>query len=194
MFYRPADGHGLPHNPLTAIIAPRPIAWVSTRGALGDNLAPYSFFNAIAYSPPQLMFASTGTKDSLRNIRDTGVFAVNILGEALLAQMSETSASLPQGVDEFLHAGVEKAECTTIAAPRVAGVPATLECRMTQILPLLGRDNHLILGEVTGIHLRDDCLVDGRFDARRYYPVARMGYHDYAVVRAVQELLRPDES
>ena len=191
MFYSTdRNDHGLPHDPFKAIVAPRPIGWISCMAANGAvNLSPYSFFNAIAYSPPQLMFASTGTKDSLRNIRDTGVFAVNILGEALLAQMSETSASLPQGVDEFLHAGVEKAECTTIAAPRVAGVPATLECRMTQILPLLGRDNHLILGEVTGIHLRDDCLVDGRFDARRYYPVARMGYHDYAVVRAVQELL-----
>ncbi|MES2667151.1 MAG: flavin reductase family protein [Pseudomonadota bacterium] len=193
MFYRPQDGHGLPHNPLTAIISPRPIAWVSTRSSRGDNLAPYSFFNAVAYSPPQVMFASTGAKDSLFNLRETGVFAVNIVAEAMLAAMSDTSAALPPGTDEFLHAGVAKAECSTIDAPRVAAAPATLECRVTQVLPLLGRDNFLILGEVTGIHLADECVVDGRFDATRYRPVARMGYRDYAVVREVLEHLRPDE-
>ncbi len=193
MFYQPKDGHGLPHNPLTAIISPRPIAWVSTRGSKGDNLAPYSFFNAVAYSPPQVMFASTGAKDSLFNVRETGVFAVSIVAEAMMDVMSETSAALPLGTDEFTHAGVAKAECRTIDAPRVAGAPATLECRMTQILPLQGRDNFLILGEVTGIHLADECVVDGRFDATRYRPVARMGYRDYTVVREVLEHLRPDE-
>lgn len=194
MFYRPEDGHGLPHNPLTAIISPRPIAWVSTRGSKGDNLAPYSFFNAVAYSPPQVMFASTGAKDSLFNVRESGVFAVNIVAEAMLEVMSQTSAALPHGTDEFTHAGVAKAECSTINAPRVAGAPATLECRMTQVLPLKGRDNFLILGEVTGVHLHDDCLVEGRFDATRYHPVARMGYRDYTVVRDVLEHLRPDET
>jgi flavin reductase (DIM6/NTAB) family NADH-FMN oxidoreductase RutF len=92
MFYRPEDGHGLPHNPFNAIVTPRPIGWISSRGSAGDNLAPYSFFNAVAYVPPQVMFASTGTKDSLRNIMETGVFAVNIVAEAMLAQMSQTSA------------------------------------------------------------------------------------------------------
>jgi len=193
MFYRPADGHGLPHNPLTAIIAPRPIAWVSTRGAAGDNLAPYSFFNAVAYSPPQVMFASNGVKDTLRNVQETGVFAVNIVGVAMMAEMSETSAELPRGTDEFAAAGVARAECQTIGCPRVDAAPATLECRMVQIVTLKGRDNFMILGEVTGVHLREDCLVDGRFDATRYHPVARMGYRDYTIVRGVQELLRPDD-
>jgi len=193
MFYRPADGHGLPHNPLTAIVAPRPIAWVSTRGAAGDNLAPYSFFNAVAYSPPQVMFASNGVKDTLRNVQETGVFAVNIVGVAMMAEMSETSAELPRGTDEFAAAGVARAECQTIGCPRVDAAPATLECRMVQIVTLKGRDNFMILGEVTGVHLREDCLVDGRFDATRYHPVARMGYRDYTIVRGVQELLRPDD-
>ncbi|MEM7490237.1 MAG: flavin reductase, partial [Pseudomonadota bacterium] len=86
MFYRPEDGHGLPHNPFNAIVSPRPIGWIATRGTMGDNLAPYSFFNAVAYVPPQVMFASTsakpdrdGTKDSVAQIRETGVFCVNIV-------------------------------------------------------------------------------------------------------------------
>jgi flavin reductase (DIM6/NTAB) family NADH-FMN oxidoreductase RutF len=193
MFYRPADGHGLPHNPFNAIVTPRPIGWISTTGAMGDNLAPYSFFNAVAYTPPQVMFASVGIKDSLLNVRETGVFAVNIVGEAMLMQMSETSAMLPRGTDEFMHSGVEKADCTTIPCPRVKHAPATLECRLTQEVALLGHDNVLILGEVTGIHLNDACLQNGRFDPTLYHPVARMGYRDYAVVREVLEVLRPGE-
>ncbi len=193
MFYRPADGHGLPRNPFNAIVSPRPIGWISTRGPSGDNLAPYSFFNAVAYTPPQIMFASTGLKDSVRNIRDTGVFAANIVGFAQFHEMSETSAALPQGTDEFLHAGVEKAECQTIACPRVALAPATLECRLVQEVTALGQDNIIIIGEVIGVHLRDDCLIDGRFDVTRYQPVARLGYMDYTVVRDLTTLPRPDE-
>lgn len=193
MFYKPEDGHGLPHNPFTAIVAPRPIGWISTRGPLGRNLAPYSFFNAVAYRPPQVIFASTGRKDSVTNIEETGVFAVNIVGEAQMKVMSETSATLPADVDEFIHAGVAAADCATIDCPRVADAPATLECVMTRIIPLEGHDNFLILGRVTGVHLRDDCLKDGRFMATAYNPVARMGYQDYAVVREVMAMKRPDE-
>ncbi len=105
MFYRPADGHGLPHNPFNAIVTPRPIGWISSTGSYGDNLAPYSFFNAVAYVPPQVMFASTGVKDSLLNIRETGVFCVNIVGEDWLHRMSETSAAVARNVDEFGLAG-----------------------------------------------------------------------------------------
>ncbi|MGL4279521.1 MAG: flavin reductase family protein [Albidovulum sp.] len=192
MFYRPEDGHGLPHNPFTAIITPRPIGWISTRGAAGDNLAPYSFFNGIAYLPPQVMFASTGRKDSVRNVRETAVFAVNIVEYAAREAMNQTSGSYPATVDEFEHAGVAKAECATIDCPRVADAPATFECRMTEIVTLKGDGNFLILGEVTGVHLRDDCLVKGRFDVTRFQPIARSGYRDYAVVREVFEMIRPD--
>ena len=194
MFYRPEDGHGLPHNPFNAIIAPRPIGWISSRGSEGDNLAPYSFFNAVAYVPPQVMFASTAAKDSLANIRETGVFAVNIVEFAARDAMNASSAAAARGVDEFALAGVAKAECDTIPCPRVAGAPATLECRMTQIIPVQGKANFLILGEVTGIHMRDDCVVDGRFDVTRFSPLARLGYKDYAVVREVFELARPGQS
>jgi flavin reductase (DIM6/NTAB) family NADH-FMN oxidoreductase RutF len=193
MFYTPQEGHGLPHNPFNAIISPRPIGWISTRCSTGDNLAPYSFFNALAYVPMQVMFASNGEKDSVRAARETGVFAANIVGEAALEAMSATSAELPRGTDEFLAAGVAKADCRTIDCPRVADAPATLECRVSEIITLKGRDNFLILAEVTGVHLRDDCLVAGRFDVTRYSPVARLGYRDYTIVRDVFEKKRPDD-
>jgi len=109
---------------------------------------------------------------------------------AALHLMNETSARFPHGTDEFIACNVPKAECKTIDCPRVASAPATLECRVTQVITLLGGD-HMVLGEVTGIHLRDDCLVDGRFDVTRYRPAARLGYHDYAVVTEVTALTRP---
>lgn len=194
MFYRPKDGHGLPHNPLNAIVSPRPIGWIATRGPMGDNLAPYSFFNAVAYSPPQVIFASNGDKDSVTNARETGVFSANILGEAMLDAMSATSEGFPRGTDEFTRCGVARAECTTIACPRVADAPATLECEVIEIITCRGKDNFLILGEVTGIHLRDDCVVDGRFDITTFHPVARLGYRDYTIIRDRFEKLRPDDT
>ncbi len=201
MFYRPADGHGLPHNPFNAIVTPRPIGWISTRGADGcDNLAPYSFFNACAYTPPQVMFSSTSskddrgdTKDSVAQIRETGVFCVNIVEFAMRDAMNATSAPLPAGTDEFLEAGIEKAECETIACPRVAKAPANLECRLTQIVALEGTSNFAVFGEVTGIHMRDDCLIDGIFDVLAYNPLSRMGYRDYTVVREKFSLKRPGQ-
>lgn len=193
MFYTPQDGHGLPHNPFNAIVSPRPVGWISTRCSTGDNLAPYSFFNALAYVPMQVMFASNGEKDSVRAARETGVFAANIVGAAALDAMSATSAELARGTDEFAIADVPKAECRTIDCPRVADAPATLECRVSDIITLKGRENFLIIAEVTGVHLRDDCLVGGRFDVSRYNPVARLGYRDYTIVREIFEKRRPDD-
>lgn len=202
MFYRPQDGHGLAHNPFNAIVTPRPIGWIATRAADGsDNLAPYSFFNAVAYEPPQVMFASTsakadrdGTKDSVANIRETGVFCVNIVEYAMREAMNLTSGDWPRELDEFAHAGIERAPCETIACSRVAGAPAALECRLTQIVRLRGAANFVVFGEVTGVHLRDDCLVDGTFDVLRFNPLARMGYRDYTVVREKFSLARPGET
>ena len=201
MFYRPEDGHGLPHNPYNAIVTPRPIGWISTRGADGsENLAPYSFFNATAYVPPQVMFASTGTKldrdgtkDSVANIRDTGVFCVNIVSYALRDAMNTTSGPWDKGTDEFDLAELERAECQSIDCSRVAAAPAALECKLSQIIPLEGANNLLILGEVTGIYMRDDCIKDGMFDVLSFNPLARMGYRDYSVVREKFSLNRPGE-
>ncbi|MBS8228065.1 flavin reductase family protein [Vannielia litorea] len=194
MFYIPKDGHGLPHNPFNAIVSPRPIGWISSRGAEGhDNLAPYSFFNAVAYVPPQVMFCSTGTKDSLMNIRETGVFCVNIVETAAQDVMNSTSKSHLPTVDEFEAAGIEKAECESVVCPRVANAPANLECRVVKLIQLEGKDNHMVIGEVTGVHIRDNCLKDGRFDVTTFQPLSRLGYRDYAVVENVFELKRPDD-
>ncbi|EEW59443.1 flavin reductase family protein [Tritonibacter mobilis] len=201
MFYRPEDGHGLPHNPFNAVVTPRPIGWISTRSGAGvNNLAPYSFFNAVAYVPPQVMFASTstkadqdGTKDSMANIRETGVFCVNIVEYAMRDQMNKSSAALDKGVDEFAHAGLEAVACETINCARVAGVPAALECKLTQIIDLPGEANKVAFGEVVGVHLRDDCLVDGIFDVTKYQPLSRLGYRDYAKVSDLFALTRPDD-
>ena len=191
MFYEPKNGHGLPHSPFNAIVAPRPIGWISTRGPMGDNLAPYSFFNAVAYTPPQVIFAGD-LKDSLRNIQDTGVFATNVVSEPLWLQMNETSARLPRGTDEFAQAGVAKSECTTIDCPRVTLSPATLECRLDQIVTLASGVDFLVIGTVTGVHIRDEYLTDGRFDLTLVRPMARLGYKDYAVVTQTLTLDRPN--
>ncbi|SFR32734.1 NADH-FMN oxidoreductase RutF, flavin reductase (DIM6/NTAB) family [Yoonia tamlensis] len=200
MFYQPENGHGLPHNPFNAVVSPRPIGWISTRGSDGhDNLAPYSFFNAVAYEPPQVMFSSTsakadrnGTKDSVAQIRETGVFAVNIVEYAARAAMNVTSGAYDKSVDEFAQANLAKAACETINCARVADAPATLECKVTQIVPLAGPTGFAVFGEVTGVHLRDDCIIDGKFDVAAFGMLARMGYQDYAVVRDVFTLKRPD--
>ncbi len=201
MFYRPEDGHGLPHNPFNAIVTPRPIGWISSRGADGsENLAPYSFFNAVAYVPPQVMFSSTGakpdrdgTKDSVSNIRETGVFAVNVVGYAMKDVMTKTSGPWDKDTDEFQLTGLDKAECQTIACSYVADAPAVLECKLTQFVTLPGAANTLVLGEVTGVHIRDECLSGGLLDVGKYHPLARMGYRDYTVVRDVFTLKRPGE-
>ncbi|MEL7461947.1 MAG: flavin reductase family protein [Pseudomonadota bacterium] len=199
MFYRPADGHGLPRNPFNAIVAPRPIGWISTRGGHGsENLAPYSFFNAVAYTPPQVMFASTsakpdrdGTKDTMANIRDTGVFCVNIVTRAFLDMMNASSGPWAREVDEFDHTGLNRISCETIACSRVAGVAAALECEMSQIIELPGETNQVAFGTVTGVHIRDDCLTDGIFDLTKVRPIARCGYLDYSEITALFTLARP---
>lgn len=202
MFYRPEQGHGLPHNPFNAIITPRPIGWISTRSSDGqDNLAPYSFFNGVAYEPPQVMFASTSskddrgdTKDSVANIRDTGVFCVNIVQYDMRDAMNASSGPWDKEVDEFTFAEIERTECEVIACSRVAGAPAALECKLTQIVPLEGTSNFAVFGQVVGVHIRDNVLVDGMIDVTKYLPLARLGYRDYAYIDRPFTLKRPTET
>lgn len=201
MFYRPEDGHGLPHNPFNAVITPRPIGWISSRDAQGnDNLAPYSFFNGVAYFPPQVMFSCTSgkpdredAKDSVANIQETGVFCVNIVEFAARDAMNVSSGTYDMDVDEFALAGLEKGEAQTVNCAYVAGAPAVLECKLTQTVKLPGEANTAVFGEVTGVHLRDDCIVDGKFDVLQFKPLARLGYRDYAVVDELFSLARPDD-
>jgi flavin reductase (DIM6/NTAB) family NADH-FMN oxidoreductase RutF len=200
MFYRPnIDDHGLPHNPFKAIISPRPIGWISTVDAEGRaNLAPYSFFNAVTDNPPMVMFANTGAKadqvyakDSVANIRATGEFVVNIVSLALKDQMISSSGALAAGMDEFEHAGITKANCNIVKAPRVAASPASLECKLFKIIDLPGENNVMVLGEVVGVHLDDTVIVNGIFDVTRYTPLARLGYKDYTSVTDIFALDRP---
>ncbi len=200
MFYRPeAPDHGLPHNPFKAIVSPRPIGWISTSSAGGvANLAPYSFFNALCDNPPMVMFASTGSKsdqpkgkDSLSNILATKEFAVNIVSYALREPMNKTAASFGADEDEFETAGLTKAAGVAISAPHVAEAPAVLECKLFRVVDLPGAANTMVIGEVVGVHMKDDFIVNGRFDVTRYKPLSRLGYMDYAAVENVFELIKP---
>jgi flavin reductase (DIM6/NTAB) family NADH-FMN oxidoreductase RutF len=204
MFYRPADGHGLPHDPFKAIVTPRPIGWISSLDARGcANLAPYSFFNGCGDAPPLVMFAQTGrksreegVKDTIANVRETREFACNIVGAALKDAMNASSGTYPAGVDEFALAGLTRAPGVAIRAPHVAEAPAVLECRVVRILDDLPswREhafNIMVIGEVVGVHVRDECLRGGRLDVTTFNPVARLGYMDYTTVTDVWEMLRP---
>jgi flavin reductase (DIM6/NTAB) family NADH-FMN oxidoreductase RutF len=202
MFYRPGlDPHGLAHNPFKALVAPRPIGWISSLDAAGrPNLAPYSFFNAIADTPPMVMYASTGRKtgldegkDTVANIRATGEFVVNVVPCALRDAMNASSASLPADIDEFAHAGLIPAPSRVVAPPRVAEAPAALECRAWKVIDLPGAHNVLVIAEVVGVHIDDAVVAEGKVDVTRYAPLARLGYRDYAAVRDVFPLDRPGQ-
>ena len=169
-FYEPRNGHGLKHDPFNAIVAPRPIGWISSRGAGGNvNLAPYSFFNAFCYKPPIVGFSSTSRKDSVQNIEETGEFVWNLTSKSLAGKMNRTSAPVAADVDEFALAGLTAAPGRSVAVPHVAESPAALECKLLQIVRLSAldgtpMDNWLALGQVVGVHIQKAYLKDGRFD------------------------------
>lgn len=198
-FYDPAEGHRLPHDPFKAIVSPRPVGWISTRGTSGSvNLAPYSFFNAVAGRPPIVMFSSEGEKDSMTFARQSGVFVCNFAGLDQFSEMNATSVSLARGQSEFDHVGLAMAECRNVDAPRVSSAPAALECRVTSIMQqhdLDGRplDVWTVFGQVVGVHIRADMLTDGRFDVTRARPVSRLGYLDFSAVTEVFAAPRPDK-
>jgi flavin reductase (DIM6/NTAB) family NADH-FMN oxidoreductase RutF len=198
VFYDPrSEHHGLPHNPWTALVTPRPIGWISTLSAEGvANIAPYSFFNSAATTPPFVMFSSTPRKDSLTNIEATGEFAVNIATWDLREMMNASSAPHPADVDEFETAGIEKAECRNIKAPRVKASPIAIECVLYDTMELKPRSGlacrtTLVIGEVVGIHIDPAVLVDGRLDTTRLKPLSRLGYFDYSVTDRIFEMRRP---
>ncbi|MEP9369119.1 flavin reductase family protein [Xanthobacter sp. VNH20] len=180
-FYTPAEGHGLPHDPLNAIVGPRPIGWISSRSAEGTlNLAPYSFFNAFNYRPPIIGFSSVGWKDSVANIEATGVFAWNLATRPLAEAMNATSAAVPANVDEFALAGLTPAPSRHIDVPRVAQSPVSFECRLTQLIQLRSAAGEaikswLVLGEVVGVHIARVLLKDGIYQTAEAHPVLRAG-------------------
>lgn len=197
MFYEPSAGHGLPHDPFKAIVAPRPIGWISTRARDGRvNLAPYSFFNAVSTRPYLVMFSSEGEKDSVAFARESGEFVVNLVTRDLFDAMNASSADAPRGVSEFTLAGVEEAPSRRVRAPRVAPAKAALECRVTEIREPKDLSGHsagvfLVFGEVVGIHIDDRFLVNGLFDSAKAGIVGRLGYMDYAEVQETFSAQRP---
>ncbi len=169
-YYEPAHGHGLPHDPMNAIVGPRPIGWISTRGRGGQlNLAPFSFFNLFSYHPPIIGFSSGGRKDSLRNAEETGEFVWNLATRGLAERMNTTSATVPYGTDEFALAGLTPAPSRLVVPPRVTESPVHFECKVTQIIQLqdhLQRPVHswMVFGEVVAVHILRSLLKDGIFD------------------------------
>lgn len=179
--------HGLPHDPFKALIAPRPIGWISTVDASGQaNLAPYSFFNAVAERPPLVVFSSGGYKHTLANAVATGEFVCSLATWDLREAMNITSASVAGGVDEFDLARLEKAPSRFVKPPRVAAAPAAFECKLltTVELPAETAGHYtLAIGQVVGVYIDDAFITaDGRVDTAAMRPIARMGYMEYAVV------------
>jgi flavin reductase (DIM6/NTAB) family NADH-FMN oxidoreductase RutF len=202
MFYRPDQPHGLRANPLNAIVVPRPIGWISSQNGAGRaNLAPYSFFNAVAYRPPQLMFSATGPhdhgglKDSIANIEATGEFVVNLATWELREAVNASSIGAPHGYDEFDHAGLGKAPSEIVRPPRVAESPVQLECVLSQIVeleaPAQDRPNRMVIGRIVGIHIADRLIEGGVIDIARLDPIARLGYDQFARVREAFRMTRP---
>lgn len=199
MFYdAETNRHGLKHDPFKALVVPRPIGWISTLSRDGvPNLAPYSFFNAMASDPHIVMFASAGRKDSQRNAEETGEFVCNLATWALKEQMNESSASVGPEVDEFMLAGLEMEPSIRVKAPRVKASPVHLECVWLQTLKLPTRSGRphpiydVVVGEVVGISIDDRFIIDGMVDIAAMKPIARLGYHDYAVVDELFTMRRP---
>jgi len=192
---------------LIGSVVPRPIAWVSSVDAAGvRNLAPFSYFMAITHDPPTIAFSAgprgaettggTGTKDTLANVQATGEFVVNVVDDALAAQMNVTSGDYPPDVDEFAHARLEAVPSMRVKAPRVAQAPVSMECRVVQILPVGRLPHHLVMGEIVHLHVRDDVYdpATGRLDMHRLKPVGRLAGHLYTHVHEIFEMKRPAAS
>ncbi|MBR1218249.1 flavin reductase family protein [Bradyrhizobium sp. U87765 SZCCT0131] len=199
--YEPARGHGLRHDPFNAIIGPRPIGWISSRDKDGHvNLAPYSFFNAFNYKPPIIGFSSTGAKDSVRNVTDTGEFVWNLATKELATQMNATSAHVPRDVDEFALAGLTPVPGRFVNVPRVGESRAAMECKVLQVIQLQDKEGNkvptwLTLGEVVAVYIDRTLIRDGVYQTAEAHPILRAGrMGDYAEIRPdiMFEMLRPD--
>ena len=200
-FYEPATGHGLRHDPFNAIVAPRPIGWISSRSAKGDiNLAPYSFFTAFSYKPPIVGFSSTNWKDSVANIQETKEFCWSLATMALAKKMNATAAHVARNVSEFIIAGLAAAPSKLIAVPRVAESPASFECRLTEIIRLKdasggNAEAWLTLGQVVAVHIDRAFIKDGIYHTELARPIARAGRRgDYFEMtpETMFEMVRPD--
>ncbi len=202
MFYETHNHHGLKRDPFKSLVVPRPIGWISSQDAEGRvNLAPYSFFNAVASNPPIVMFSANGVhyegglKDSVKNAEESGEFVCNLATFALREKMNASSASLPRDRDEFQVAGLTPTPSKLVKPPRVAESPVHLECRWLKTVPLPSNNpdepNTVVFGVVIGIHIDDSVIKDGMIDMAALRPIARLGYMDYTVVDNVFSMNRP---
>ncbi len=199
MFYEPdkRDKSKLPHDPFKAIVAPRPIGWITSISVKGDvNLAPYSYFNGVNSRANLVMFASEGRKDSVSFIEETGEFVCNLATWDLREAMNATSAPLARGVNEMQRAGLEAAPSRLVKPPRVAASPCALECKLVKIVAMETADgkpvdSHVVFGQVIGVHIDDRFIVDGLLDTAAMKPIARCGYNQYAVVESLFSMDRP---
>jgi len=196
MFYEPAkNNHGLPRDPFKAIVAPRPIGWITSMSAKGEiNLAPYSFFNGVSDHPPIVLFSSEGPKDSLIFVEETREFVSSLATFDLRKEVVDRE--YPRGVNEMIEAGLEPAPSRLVRPPRVAASPCALECRLLEIVSLkdlAGRPvaRTVVFGQVVGIHIDDRFINNGRLDTAAMQPIARCGYADYAVVDKVFAMAFP---
>lgn len=191
------DDLGFAYDPFKAIVAPRPIGWITALSAKGEvNLSPYSFFNAISSRPNIVMFSSESKKDAVAFIEETGEFTCSLVTKALAQPMNLTSAPLPRGENEYIHAGLGMAPSRFVKPPRVAGTPAALECKLLSIQQLHDLDGNavprwMVLGQVVGTFIDDAFVKDGRFDTAGANPIARCGYADYAEVASLFSIQRP---
>ena len=199
IFFEPQqrDKTLFPHDPLKALIVPRPIGWIATMSARGElNLAPYSYFNGFSSNPPIVGFSSEGEKDSAAFAMETGEFVWSMATWGLRDQMNATAASLSRGESEFAHAGLETAPSRLVKPPRVAASPAAFECRVTEMVKLKDLDGsdsgrRLVLGRIVGVHIDERFVRDGRVDSAAMRPIARGGYDEYSVVERVFSMPRP---
>ena len=200
-YYEPANGHGLRHDPFYAIIAPRPIGWISSRDGKGHvNLAPYSFFNAFCYHPPLIGFSSTNWKDSVQNIQETGEFVWNLVSKDLAQQMNATAAHVAHDVSEFKIAGLTAAPCKIVNVPRVAESSVAFECKLTEIIQLKDADGEkaqawVTFGQVVAVHIDKAMIRDGVYQTALARPIVRAGRRgDYFEIKPENmfEMVRPD--
>jgi len=199
IFFEPdrRDRALMPHDPFKALVAPRPIGWISSMNKAGQvNLAPYSFFNGVLSRPRIVMFASESEKDAAAFAIESGEFAWSMATWDLREQMNLTSEALPRGRSEFDHARLATAPCRLVKAPRVAASPAAMECRVTQVLRVQdveGKETGgvVVCGQVVGMHIDERYLKNGRFDLAAAQPIARCGYDEYAVIEKVFAMQRP---
>ena len=180
-----------PYFLITALVVPRPIAWVSTVSADGvNNVAPHSYFNVISSNPWVLHFTSTGVKDTLRNVRATGDFVINVVGREIVEKMNYTSGDLPPDESEFEWAGLTPVASERVRSPRVGEARASFECKLDEIVSK-GNGN-MVFGNVVLAHVDEGLFVNGRIDPRVLKPVGRLAGSQYTdASQGLFEIKRP---